>query len=75
MKKFIEELKRRNVLKSALAYLIIAWVLIQVFTTLLPIVDAPDWILKTLTFLLALGLPIWISNRLDRVKLDKKYSR
>ena len=60
MKKFIEELKRRNVLKSALAYLIIAWVLIQVFTTLLPIVDAPDWILKTLTFLLALGLPIWI---------------
>ncbi|MFZ9030603.1 MAG: tetratricopeptide repeat protein [Robiginitalea sp.] len=60
MGKFIEELKRRNVLKSALAYLVVAWVLIQVFTTLLPIVDAPEWILKGLTFLLAIGLPIWI---------------
>lgn len=60
MGKFIEELKRRNVLKSALAYLVVAWVLIQVFTTLLPIVDAPEWIIKGLTFLLAIGLPIWI---------------
>jgi serine/threonine-protein kinase len=60
MAKFIEELKRRNVLKSAAAYLVVAWVLIQVFTTLLPIVDAPEWILKALTFLLAIGLPIWI---------------
>ena len=60
MGKFIEELKRRNVVKSALAYLVVAWVLIQVFTTLLPIVDAPEWILKGLTFLLAIGLPVWI---------------
>ena len=60
MGKFLEELKRRNVPKSALAYLIVAWVLIQVFTTLLPIVDAPEWVLKALTLLLAIGLPIWI---------------
>ncbi len=60
MGKFFEELKRRNVPKSALAYLVVAWVLIQVFATLLPIVDAPEWVLKTLTSLLAVGFPIWI---------------
>lgn len=60
MGRFFEELKRRNVPKSTLAYLVVAWVLIQVFTTLLPIVDAPEWVLKGLTLLLAIGLPIWI---------------
>ena len=58
--KFIEELKRRNVFKETLAYLIVSWVLLQVATTILPIVDAPDWVLKTVTFFLALGLPVWI---------------
>ena len=37
-----------------------AWVLLQVFTVLLPIVNAPDWILKGITLILAIGLPIWI---------------
>jgi serine/threonine-protein kinase len=60
MNKFFEELKRRNVIKSAIAYLVVAWVLLQVFTVLLPILEAPNWILKGLTLLLAIGLPIWI---------------
>jgi adenylate cyclase len=60
MSKFFEELKRRNVIKSTIAYLVIAWVLLQVFTVLLPIVNAPDWILKGITLVLAIGLPIWI---------------
>ena len=60
MKKFIEELKRRNVIKSAVAYLVVAWILQQVFTNLLPLVDAPDWILKTITLILIIGLPVWI---------------
>ena len=55
MKKFIEELKRRNVIKASLAYLVVAWILLQVFTVLLPIVDAPDWVLKSITLLLAIG--------------------
>ena len=58
--KFLEELKRRNVFKETLAYLIVSWVLLQVATVILPIVDAPDWVLKTVTFFLALGLPVWI---------------
>jgi TolB-like protein len=60
MSKFLKELKRRNVIKSTIAYLVVAWVLLQVFTILLPIVGAPAWILKGITLVLAIGLPIWI---------------
>ena len=60
MKKIIEELKRRNVIKATLAYLVIAWILLQVASIVLPIMDSPDWVLKTFTFFLAIGLPIWI---------------
>ena len=60
MKKFIEELKRRNVIKATIAYLVVAWILQQVFTNLLPLFDAPDWILKTITLILIIGLPVWI---------------
>lgn len=60
MSKFIDELKRRNVIKSTIAYLVVSWILLQIFTVLLPIVNAPDWVLKTLTLILAIGLPIWI---------------
>jgi len=58
--KFFNELKRRNVVKETLAYLVIAWVLLQVASIMLPIFDAPDWVLKTITFTLVLGIPIWI---------------
>lgn len=60
MSKFFKELKRRNVIKETLAYLVVSWVLLQVATIILPIVDAPAWVLKTVTFFLAIGLPVWI---------------
>lgn len=60
MKKFIEELKRRHVIKASLAYLVVAWVLLEVFALLLPMFEAPEWVLKGLTLLMAIGLPIWI---------------
>ena len=58
--KFIEELKRRNVIKATIAYLVVAWVLIQVLTNILPIFEAPAWVLKTLMILFAAGLPVWV---------------
>jgi TolB-like protein len=58
--KFFDELKRRNVIKETLAYLVVSWVLLQVISVVLPIFDAPGWVLKTVTFLLALGLPFWV---------------
>ena len=58
--KFFEELKRRNVIKATMAYLVVAWVLIQVLTNILPVFQSPAWVLKTLMILLAIGLPVWM---------------
>jgi len=52
---FWGELRRRNVVKMAAAYAIIAWLSIQVADTLLPIFGAPDWVLPVIVMLLAMG--------------------
>lgn len=57
---FFEELKRRNVVKASIAYLVVSWILLQVVSNILPIVEAPAWILKTFSFFLVIGFPIWI---------------
>jgi len=58
--KFLDELKRRNVIKATMAYIVVAWVLVQVLTIILPEFQAPGWVLKTLMILMAVGLPIWM---------------
>ena len=50
---FFAELKRRNVLKVALTYAVIAWLLIQL--TLIPGLQVPGWAIKTLVVILILG--------------------
>ena len=40
---FVRELKRRNVFRVGGAYLIIAWLLLQVSDTLVPALNLPDW--------------------------------
>lgn len=60
MRKFFIELNRRNVIKSTLAYIVVSWVLLQFITIILPIIEAPEWVLKMLTFLMLIGLPVWI---------------
>ena len=52
---FLSELKRRNVIRMAGLYLVGAWLITQVAATLLPIFDAPDWVMKTLVSILAIG--------------------
>ena len=54
------ELKRRNVVKVAVAYAVVAWVLVQVVATVLPLFAAPDWIARVFTFFVVLGFPIAI---------------
>ena len=54
-KDFSAEIKRRNVLRTAGLYLVGAWLLVQVAGTLLPVFDAPAWVMKTLVGLLAIG--------------------
>ena len=58
--KIFDELKRRNVIKATIAYIVVAWVLLQIIAIVLPNFGAPPWLLKTLIFLIAIGLPIWI---------------
>ncbi len=58
IKKFIAELKRRHVFKSAVAYLVVAWLIAQVASIVLPTFDAPPYFMKTLIFILILGFPI-----------------
>jgi len=52
------ELKRRNVFRAALAYLIAAWLVLQVSQIVLETIEAPAWVLKVFLLILALGLPI-----------------
>ena len=52
---FIEELKRRNVLRIGLAYLAVSWLLIQVVETLFPIYELSDAAIKVVVTILAVG--------------------
>ena len=58
MRDLLSELKRRNVFRVAIAYAVAAWVLMQIAATVLPIFETPPWILKVITFVIILGLPI-----------------
>lgn len=52
---FLAELKRRNVIRMAGLYLIGAWLVTQVAATLLPVFEAPAWVMKALLGVLAIG--------------------
>ena len=56
----IAELKRRNVFRVAIAYVVFAWVLAQVSGLAFESFGAPEWVPKSVLFLLVLGLPIAI---------------
>jgi TolB-like protein len=53
---FFNELKRRNVFKVGVAYLITAWLLVQVADMLLDNMEAPPWVLQAIFVVLLVGL-------------------
>ncbi len=55
MPSFFAELKRRNVIRMAGLYLVGAWLLTQVASTVLPMFDAPAWLPRSIVILLAVG--------------------
>jgi eukaryotic-like serine/threonine-protein kinase len=55
-----EELKRRSVFRVGVAYLVAAWVLLEVSSLILEIFDAPTMVRQVIVVLLALGLPFAI---------------
>jgi TolB-like protein/Tfp pilus assembly protein PilF len=54
--KLFSELKRRNVFRVALFYVVSAWLVIEVAETVLPLFDVPDGVLRGLVVLLVIGL-------------------
>lgn len=55
---FFSELKRRNVYKVAVAYAIVGWLLVQVATQVFPFLEIPNWIVRLVIALVAIGFPI-----------------
>ncbi len=55
---FIEELKRRRVIKVAIAYAVVAWAVIEITSTVFPILHLPDWTMRLVVILSLIGLPI-----------------
>jgi TolB-like protein/tetratricopeptide (TPR) repeat protein len=55
---FFAELKRRNVYKVAVAYAVVAWLLIQAASILFPTFEAPGWVMKVFVAVVAAGFPI-----------------
>ena len=59
LRKLYRELVRRNVFRAVLAYLAVAWVLIEFSSVILPTFEAPPYVLQGLIYLLAIGLILW----------------
>jgi TolB-like protein/cytochrome c-type biogenesis protein CcmH/NrfG len=57
-KTFFGELKRRNVYKVALAYVVGGWALAQGLAQVLPVFNVANWVIQLLVVLIVLGLPI-----------------
>jgi len=55
---FFSELKRRNVYKVAVAYAVVAWLLMQIASQIFPFFDIPNWVVRLVVILLIIGFPI-----------------
>jgi TolB-like protein len=55
---FIAELKRRNVIRVGLAYVLMGWVLLQAADFALDLIDAPNWIIQVFFLAVVIGLPV-----------------
>ena len=55
---FFAELKRRNVYKVAVAYIVAGWALSQGIAQVFPVFDVPNWVVRLIVFLIVIGFPI-----------------
>jgi TolB-like protein/lipoprotein NlpI len=55
---FFEQLKRRKVVRMAVAYAVVAWLLLQLADVLVPALNLPGWTIRLVTLLLILGFPV-----------------
>ena len=57
----LEELKRRHVWRVAVAYAIVAWLLVQIATQVFPFFNIPNWVVRVVVLLLVLGFPVVVA--------------
>jgi TolB-like protein/Flp pilus assembly protein TadD len=57
-KTFFAELKRRNVYKVAIAYAVVAWLLMQIASQIFPFFEIPNWAVRLVVLLLVIGFPV-----------------
>jgi TolB-like protein/Tfp pilus assembly protein PilF len=55
---FFSELKRRNVYKVAVAYGVVAWLLMQIASQIFPFFEIPNWVVRLVVLLLVIGFPV-----------------
>ena len=78
---FFEELKRRNVFRVAIGYVITAWLLLQAVDLVLENINAPDWVMQVFMLALAIGFPLaiffaWVFEMTpDGVKRESEIDR
>src|ERR1700756_1235150 len=56
--KFFSELKRRNVYKVAVAYIVGGWALSQGIAQVFPVFDVPNWVIRLIVLLIIVGFPV-----------------
>jgi tetratricopeptide (TPR) repeat protein len=58
MNRFIRELRRREVFRTAGLYIGVSWIAIEVASVMLPAFEAPDWVLRALIIVAVVGFPV-----------------
>ena len=70
MRSFLQELKRRHILKAVVAYVLVAGLFTQIGVTTFPVMRLPAWTADALIILLVLAFPVAMSiawSHADRV--------
>jgi tetratricopeptide (TPR) repeat protein len=70
IKKFIRELRRREVFRASGLYVGVAWLIIEISVTILPTFGAPEWVLQAMIIIAVIGFPVavvlaWIYDFTD----------
>ena len=61
MKNFLQELQRRNVIKSSVTFLVISWLILQVAAIIFPIVGVDPGAMKLVLLMVVICFPIWVT--------------
>ncbi len=58
MQQLLQELQRRSLVRIAVAYVVVGWILIQVADTILPTFNAPGWVQQVFVLFIVMGFPL-----------------